>query len=49
MTIGGASNNITVDKVNTRISVVGLNNTITYKDGSPKVDNLGSGNAINKG
>jgi hypothetical protein len=29
--------------------VVGLNNTITYKDGDPKVDNLGSTNSISKG
>jgi hypothetical protein len=28
---------------------LGLDNTITYKDGDPKVDNIGSGNTINKG
>ena len=47
--IGGANNKITIDKIDTRISVVGFNNTVTYKDGAPKVDNLGSGNSINKG
>ena len=31
------------------LSVVGLNNTVTYKAGDPKVNNLGSGNTINKG
>ena len=25
-----------------------IGNTITYKDGNPKVENLGSGNTINK-
>ena len=54
VTITGMTNNVTFDKisfdkVDTRISVLGLDNTITYKDGSPKVDNLGSGNTINKG
>jgi hypothetical protein len=28
--------------------VVGLNNTVVYKDGDPKVDDLGSGNKISK-
>jgi hypothetical protein len=27
---------------------VGINNTITYKDGNPKVENLGNGNTITK-
>jgi hypothetical protein len=29
--------------------VLGTNNAITYKDGDPKVDNIGSTNTINKG
>jgi hypothetical protein len=29
--------------------VVGLNNTVTYKAGDPKVEDLGSGNKISKG
>ena len=48
MSIGGADNKITIDKIDRRLTVVGFNNTITYKDGDPKVDNLGSGNTINK-
>lgn len=45
--IGGADNKITFDKVDKELSVVGLNNTINYK-GEPKVNNLGSGNTLNK-
>ena len=48
MSIGGADNKITIDKIDKQLNVVGFNNTISYKDGSPKVDNLGSGNTINK-
>lgn len=48
VSIGGADNKITIDKIDNQLNVVGFNNTITYKDGSPKVDNLGSGNTINK-
>lgn len=48
VSIGGADNKITIDKIATQINVVGLNNTISYKDGDPKIDNLGSGNSINK-
>src|SRR4051794_32374954 len=45
--IGGADNKITFDKIDKELSVVGLNNTINYK-GEPKVNNLGSGNPLNK-
>ncbi|AKK26225.1 hypothetical protein AB431_05455 [Mycobacterium sp. EPa45] len=45
--IGGADNKITFDKIDRELSVVGLNNTINYK-GEPKVNNLGSGNTLNK-
>jgi len=48
VSIGGADNKITIDKIDKHLNVVGFNNTISYKDGSPKVDNLGSGNTINK-
>ena len=48
MSIGGADNKITIDKIDTQLNVVGFNNTISYKDGEPKVENLGSGNTINK-
>ncbi|WP_099022915.1 DUF3060 domain-containing protein [Mycolicibacterium palauense] len=47
--VGGADNKITLERVDNDLSVVGLNNTITYKDGSPKINNLGSGNSIDKG
>ena len=46
--IGGADNKITFDKIDKELSVVGLNNTVTYRGGDPKVNNLGSGNTINK-
>src|SRR6478752_6037732 len=45
--IGGADNKITFDKIDKELSVVGLNNTINYK-GEPTVNNLGSGNTLNK-
>ena len=48
VSIGGADNKITLDKIDKQLNVVGFNNTISYKDGNPKVDNLGSGNTINK-
>jgi hypothetical protein len=48
VSIGGADNKITIDKIDKQLNVVGFNNTISYKDGEPKVENLGSGNTINK-
>jgi hypothetical protein len=48
VSIGGADNKIAIDKIDKQLNVVGFNNTITYKDGAPKIDNLGSGNTINK-
>jgi Protein of unknown function (DUF3060) len=48
VSIGGADNKITIDKIDKQLNVVGFNNTVSYKDGSPKVDNLGSGNTIKK-
>ncbi|KAA0110370.1 DUF3060 domain-containing protein [Mycolicibacterium sp. P1-5] len=45
--IGGADNKITFNQIDRELSVVGLNNTINYK-GEPKVNNLGSGNTLNK-
>ena len=47
--IGGADNRITFDRIDNDLSVVGINNTVTYADGEPRVDNLGSGNKIEKG
>jgi hypothetical protein len=48
VSIGGADNKITIDKIDKQLNVVGFNNTISYKEGQPKVENLGSGNTINK-
>lgn len=47
--VGGADNRITFDTVDKELTVVGINNTVTYMAGEPKVDNLGSGNKIEKG
>ena len=49
MNIGGADNKVTLETVDKELSVVGLNNTVTYKKGDPKVDDFGSGNKISKG
>ena len=49
MNIGGADNKVTFDKIDKEYRVVGLNNTVTYKGGDPKVNDLGSGNKISKG
>jgi Protein of unknown function (DUF3060) len=48
VSIGGADNKITINKIDNNLNVVGFNNTITYKDGNPKIENLGTGNSINK-
>jgi hypothetical protein len=48
VSIGGGDNKITVDKIGGQLNVVGSHNAISYKDGDPKVENLGSGNTINK-
>jgi hypothetical protein len=47
--VGGADNRLAFDKIIDGLSVVGLNNTVSYKDGDPKVDDTGSGNSIRKG
>ena len=49
VTVSGADNKVSFDKVENSLTALGLNNTLTYKDGDPKVDNLGSGNEIKKG
>jgi hypothetical protein len=40
---------VTLDNVETEISVVGIDNTVVYKGGDPKVEDLGSGNKVSKG
>lgn len=47
--IGGADNRITLERIGGGLSVVGLNNTVSYRDGDPKVNDTGSGNSIRKG
>jgi hypothetical protein len=47
--IGGADNTISFEKVDKELSVVGLNNIVTYKDGAPTINDTGSGNKISKG
>ena len=49
VTIGGADNRVTFDRIDGGLSVVGLNNTVSYAAGDPKVDDTGSGNSIKKG
>jgi Protein of unknown function (DUF3060) len=46
--IGGTDNKVALGKVITELDVVGMNATVTYKDGAPKVSNTGSGNTIRK-
>lgn len=46
--IGGADNEITLERIDKDLDVVGFNNTVTYKGGEPQVDNLGTGNSISK-
>lgn len=48
VSVGGADNKIKVARIDQELSVVGLNNTITYVDGSPDVDDAGSGNRISE-
>ncbi|MUL49537.1 DUF3060 domain-containing protein [Mycobacterium sp. CBMA293] len=47
--IGGTDNKVTFEKVDQELDVVGMHATVTYKDGSPKVTNTGTGNAVSKG
>ena len=47
--VGGADNKLTVDTIDLDLSVVGLNNTVVYRSGQPRVNNLGTGNDIRKG
>jgi hypothetical protein len=47
--IGGTDNKVTFDKIDQQLDVVGMHATVTYKDGSPRVNDTGSGNTIRKG
>lgn len=46
--IGGTDNKVTLDKITTELDVVGMNATVTYKNGAPKVSNTGHGNTVRK-
>ncbi len=46
--VGGADNKITLDTVRNEINVVGWNNTVIYRAGDPSIDDVGSGNSVNK-
>lgn len=48
VTVGGADNAITLERVEGELSVVGLNNTVSYKAGDPTVDDSGTGNRIER-
>lgn len=47
--VDGADNTITLDQVDDDLTVFGINNTVTYKNGDPKVRDEGMGNRINGG
>ena len=47
--IGGTDNKVTFDNVDQELYVVGMHATVTYKNGSPKVNNTGTGNTVTKG
>jgi hypothetical protein len=47
--IGGDDNKVSFDKVDTELVVAELNNTVTYHDGNPNIQDLGTGNTITKG
>ena len=40
---------VSFEKVDTELVVVGEKNAITYRDGDPQIQDLGSGNTITKG
>lgn len=47
--IGGADNKVTLDAVSGDITTVGLGNTVVYRDGDPKINDVGTDNSITKG
>ena len=47
--VGGADNKITLDRIEQHLAVLGLNNTVVYGGGDPRIDDQGSGNDIRKG
>lgn len=49
MNIGGSDNKITFERIDKGLTIIGLNNTVSYAAGDPKVTNTGSNNKVNKG
>ena len=49
VSIGGADNKITLERVDGALSVMGLNNIVRYTSGEPSVNDGGSGNRITRG
>ncbi len=47
--IGGADNKVNLDTVKSGITTVGLSNVVTYRNGDPKVSDVGNNNTITKG
>jgi Protein of unknown function (DUF3060) len=45
----GTGNKITIEKVTGHVRIAGLDNTITYKDGDPTIENPLPGNTVTKG
>jgi hypothetical protein len=46
VTISGADNRITIERVDKVLRLTGINNSVTYRGGDPKVDNHGSRNIV---
>ncbi|MBS9534929.1 DUF3060 domain-containing protein [Mycobacterium sp. M1] len=44
----GADNKIAIDQVDRILTITGLNNTVTYRSGTPQVEDHGSGNTIRR-
>ena len=49
VSIGGADNKITLERIEGALSVMGLNNIVRYTSGEPSVNDGGSGNRITRG
>ena len=42
----GADNKIVIDRVDRVLTITGLNNTVTYRSGTPQIADHGSGNTV---
>lgn len=48
VSVGGADNRLTVERIVKELNVLGLHITVTYREGDPAVTNTGDGNTITK-